>query len=138
MGVPSLLKMLRQPTTNDPLLVAVAAPITRWAREVWLATGPEHLRPKDCLTGLELHKAAALIRDTALPLGPLLAVQAALKQLRWTLPQAHIIGGASVGDLDMTRGLPTMLKHYVMLAPQDNVNKELANLFAVKGLLAAD
>ena len=31
-----------------------------------------------------------------------------------------------------------MLKHYVVLAHQANVNKELSNLFAVKGLLAAD
>ena len=31
-----------------------------------------------------------------------------------------------------------MLRHYVVLAHQDNVKKELANLFAVKGLLATD
>ncbi len=138
MGVPSLLKMLCQSTTNDPLLVAVAAPLTRWAREVWLATGPEHLRPKDCLSGHELHTAAGLIRDTVLPQGPLLAVQSALKQLNWSLPQAHIMGGSAQGQFDMTRGTPTMLKHYVVLAHQDNVNNELAKLFAVKGLLSAD
>ncbi len=49
-----------------------------------------------------------------------------------------MISAPGVGDLDMTRGSPTMLKHYVVLAHQDNVNKELATLFAVKGLLAAD
>ncbi len=36
----------------------------------------------------------------------------------------------------MTKGSPTMLKHYVQLAHQENVDKELAALFLSKGLLA--
>ena len=47
MGVSSLAKMLCQPTSNDPCFVAVSAPLTRWAIEAWLATGPERLRPRE-------------------------------------------------------------------------------------------
>ena len=115
MGVSSLAKMLCQQTTNDPCFVAVAAPLTRWAREVWLATGPEVLRPKDCLTGKELHDAATLIRESTLPQGPLLAVQHSLKQLKWCLPQAHIMKHSEGEDLDLTLGSPTMLKHYIVI-----------------------
>jgi hypothetical protein len=118
MGVSSLAKMLCQQTTNDPCFVAVAAPLTRWAREVWLATGPEILRPKDCLTGKELHDAATLIRESILPQGPLLAVQHSLKQLKWCLPQAHIMKNNDGEDLDLTLGSPTMLKHYIVIAHQ--------------------
>ena len=82
MGVSSLAKMICQPTTNDPFFVAVPAPLTRWAREVWLATGPEKLRPTYCLTGKELHEAATLIREATLPQGLLLAIQQSLKQLK--------------------------------------------------------
>ena len=41
-------------------------------------------------------------------------------------------------DLDLTLGSPTMLKHYIVIDRQKNVNQELNDIFQKKGLLAGD
>ncbi len=78
-----------------------------------MATGPAHLRPRDCLTGVELHRVAALIRHGILPQGPLSAIRQALENIKWNMPQAHLMVNKHGQGLDLTVGSPTMLKHFI-------------------------
>jgi hypothetical protein len=119
MGVAAAFKMLAQPTANGRVFMARSAPVIRWAREVWIATGPAHLRPPDTLTGVELHQAATLAGgDRALPQGPLLALRESLNWCRWTCPKAHIMITSALTELDLTVGSPAMLRCYLKLASE--------------------
>jgi Reverse transcriptase (RNA-dependent DNA polymerase) len=114
-GVPTDLAMIMYPTEQDPLYISIAAPLTRWAREVWMATDPHGPQDTDILSHTELVVAARAIQDPnrTLPQGPLLAVRQALAQLGWTMQLPYHYCNHTGFTLNLAEGTPALLRHHI-------------------------
>jgi hypothetical protein len=113
-GAPTDFAMLLYPTDQDPFYIAIAAPLARWAREVWVSTAPEGPADDDTLIHVELVLAArAIADDRPLPQGPLLAVRQALAQIGWTMqPPFHFCNHTGY-TLNLSEGTPALLRHHI-------------------------
>jgi hypothetical protein len=115
-GTPASITLLAYPVSYDPGFRAVAQPIMRWAREVWMQDHPTDTHP-DRLSPEELRQAQRLLVQPdreALPQGPLAAVAEALRTLQWTMALPHACGPVDNPlQYDMTIGSPSMLAHFI-------------------------
>ena len=133
-GVPTTLGLVAIHTDNDPSFRARSAPLLRWAREIWLATDPHKRRPRDTLKYHEMHEAHAKIAgDSVLPQGPAKAIRASLEWFGWKMPMAHIFINNKGDELDMERGSPAMLKHYMRIDHEDLANKDCDKCIHLRG-----
>jgi hypothetical protein len=115
-ATPAHITLLAYPANYDPGFRAVAQPLMRWAREVWMQDHPADVHP-DRLSPEELRLAQRLLAQPAreaLPQGPLAAVAEALHTLQWTMVLPHACGPAENPlQYDMTIDSPNMLAHFI-------------------------
>ena len=133
-GVPTSLGLLAITTDNDPSFRARSAPLLRWAREIWVATDTQKRRPRDTLKYFEMHEAhQRIIGEHNLPQGPARAIKACLDWLGWKMPMAHLLVTEEGEELDMERGSPAMLKHYIRIAHENKANLNCDKVLELRG-----
>jgi hypothetical protein len=130
-GVLTAFRLLAQKNKNCPGFKARATLIARLAREVWMISGHKNNVHEDSLSGTELCKSAVLMNEhnweQELPQGPLRVTKAALQWLNWKLIQTHILEYDLGNQLDLNRGSPAMLNHYMVRTSERRTQQYINN-----------
>jgi hypothetical protein len=144
-GVSHFLTLMSVQTASLPGYLAVAAPIMRLAREIWTTVGTqEHTEAQgDALTPKELVDLWWEIQKAPgnthhMEQGPIRALEAALKKLRWTLTGPTSITTYEGTKLDLTVGTPAMLQHYLVEAYETIQNLKAQQYLEKRELLPDD
>ena len=121
-GVPRGLAMMQHASTGHPEFHAHAAPILRFAREVWIRVTSKHEEvdtPEDALQPIELLRATKLIqkyrdKPRTCQQGPTRAIAAGLKYFGWKLTNPTTMENEDGIQLCIDVGSPAMLRNFLL------------------------
>ena len=136
--------LLTVPSASYPLVHATAAPIMRYAREVWAhAHAPKDHKPGDLLSARELSDLWWAVKQVKHPLkknpqGPVRAIAASLLHLGWTFKSPTTVLTRNGDTMDITIGTPRMLHTYIVADFHHKANGTLTTNLRDKGTWTSD